>query len=184
MNRACTTVSSNGLRDGTSAGGSLSLCYPNPSVWSLNCSFSNRTVRDYLRRRAGKTNWLLAFALAIFACALPVSADTLPASHAVAPDRLFNPPLLVSAGEVPTFSTDLVPQAGADQGGLAFGVVPSETDTLDSSADRHDNRSENGAAGVRRFLLLTILFGAALRYLTSPTFYKWADDVFDPLDGY
>jgi hypothetical protein len=182
MNRTPTSANSNGLRHGTSAGGSLGLCYPNPSVWSLNCSFL--TVRDYLRRRAGKTNWLLAFALAIYACALPASADTLPASHAVAPDRLFSPPLLESASEFPSFRTDLVPQAGADQGGLAFGVVPSETDSLDSSADRHDNRSENGAAGVRRFLLLTILFGAALRYLTSPTFYEWAADVFDPLDGY
>jgi hypothetical protein len=48
--------------------------------------------------------------------------------------------------------------------------------------DDRDNRSENEEGGVRRFILLAILFGAALRYLTSPAFYRWAADVFNPLD--
>lgn len=136
-------------------------------------------MRECFRRSIGKTSGVLAFALVILACALPVKADTLPASHAVAPDRLFDGSLLVSASEFPSLSTDLVPHAEVYEDGLSFAVVPSET-----LADRHDNPSENGAAGVRRFLFLAILFGAALRYLTSPAFYEWAADVFDPLDEY
>ena len=145
-------------------------------------------MRECRRRRVGETSWLLAFALVILACALPVNADTLPASHAVAPDRLFDPPLLVSAlvsaSELPSFSTDLLSPAEESKDWFAFATVSSETDTLDLLADQHDNRSESGAEGVRRFILLAILFGGALRYLTSPAFYAWAVDVFGPLGGY
>ncbi|MCX6627645.1 MAG: hypothetical protein NTW28_08460, partial [Candidatus Solibacter sp.] len=83
-----------------------------------------------------------------------------------------------------SFSPDSLPHAGVPEDGLAFAVVPAETDTFDLMAGRRDDRPESGTAGVRRFVLLTILFGAALRYLTSPAFYEWAADVFDPLDGY
>ena len=150
-------------------------------------------MRECRRRRVGETSWLLAFGLVILACALPVNADTLPASHAVAPDRLFDPPLfdppllvsaLVSASQLPSFSTDLLSPAEESRGGFAFATVSSETDTLDLLADQHDNRSESGAEGVRRLILLAILFGGALRYLTSPAFYAWAVDVFGPLGGY
>ena len=145
-------------------------------------------MRECRRRRVGETSWLLAFAWLILACALPVNADTLPASHAVAPDRLFDPPLsvsaLVSASELPSFGTDLVLRAEESKDGFAFATVSSETDPLDLLADQHDNRSESGADGVRRLILLAILFGGALRYLTSPAFYAWAVDVFGPLGGY
>ena len=145
-------------------------------------------MRECGRRRVGETGWLLAFALVILACALPVNADTLPASHAAAPDRLFDPPLsvsaLVSASELLSFSTDLVLRAEESKDGFAFGTVSSETDPLDLSADQQDNRSESGTEGVRRFILLAILFGGAVRFLTSPAFYDWASDVFDPRGGY
>lgn len=145
-------------------------------------------MRESGRRRVGEASWLLAFALLILACALPVNADTLPAGYAVAPDRLFDPPLLVSAlvsaSELPSFSTDLLSPAEESKDGFAFATVSSETDTLDLLADQHDNRSESGAEGVRRFILLAILFGGAVRFLTSPVFYDWAADVVDPLGGY
>lgn len=142
-----------------------------------------RDVRKRLRSRVGKTSWVLACALTILGCALPVNADTLQASHAVAPDRLVDPSLFVSGGEFLSFSTDLVPHAEAYEILSAFVAVPSDSPTLDLLPDRRDP-AENGEAGVRRFLFFAILFGAALRYLTSPAFYDWAADVFNPLDEY
>ena len=119
----------------------------------------------------------------ILVCALPVNADTLQASHAVAPDRSVDPSLFVSGGEFLSFSTDLAPHAEEYEIRSAFAAVSADTAALDLSPDRRDP-DENGEAGVRRFLFFTILFGAALRYLTSPAFYDWAADVFDPLDEY
>lgn len=141
-------------------------------------------VRECFRRCVGKTSWFSAFASVILVCTLPVNADTLPASHAAAPDRLFDASLLVSAGELPSVSADSALQPGVKEDALAFRVVPSESETLDLLAGRRDDRSESGEAGVRRFLVLAIIFGAALRYLTSPAFYDWAADIFDPLDEY
>jgi hypothetical protein len=90
----------------------------------------------------------------------------------------------VSASEFPSVGADLLLRAAEPRELFALAAFPSEADTLNLLADPHDDRSENGAEGVRRFILLTILFGAALRFLTSPAFYEWAADVFDPLDGY
>ena len=141
-----------------------------------------------LRRHIGEVSRLLPFALTILACALPLSADIIPASQSVAPDRMFDPSLslvtLVSAGEFPSIGADLVLRAEEHLDGLVFAAMPSETDTFDLLTDRRDLRSENGTQGIRRFILLAILFGAALRYLTSAAFCEWAADVFDPLGGY
>jgi hypothetical protein len=130
----------------------------------------------------------LAFAVSILACALPLNADTLPAGQAIALDGLFDSSLLLpaleSANEFPSISPDLALPSGGYRNEYAFGVIPSPAESLGFLGDPQDNRSENGAEGVRRFILLTILFGAALRFLTSPAFYAWAADVFDPLDGY
>jgi hypothetical protein len=112
-----------------------------------------------------------------------MSADVLAANRDVVPDRLFNTSLAASASDFPFFSTDLVLHA-ENGDGLAFAAVPYTTDTLDLLTNGQDNRSESGGEGVRRFILLVILFGGALRFLTSPVFYDWAADVFDPLDGY
>jgi len=141
-------------------------------------------MRECLRRRAGETGRLVAFALVILACAVPLNAVTLAASHAVVPDRLFHTSLSTSASEFPSFGTESVLRAEENGDGLLFAGVPSAMDTFDLLTNRQDNRSESGGEGVRRFILLAILFGGALRFLTSPVFYDWAADVFDPLDGY
>jgi hypothetical protein len=141
-------------------------------------------MRECLRRRAGETGRLVAFALVILACAVPLNAVTLAASHAVVPDRLFNTSLSTSASEFPSFGTESVLRAEENGDGLLFARVPSATDTFDLLTNGQDNRSESGGEGVRRFILLAILFGGALRFLTSPVFYDWAADVFDPFDGY
>lgn len=113
-----------------------------------------------------------------------MSADALAASHASVPDRFFDTSLSTSASEFPSYGTELVlhTEEGAD--GLLVAGVPYASDTLGLLANGQDDRSESGAEGVRRFILLAILFGGALRFLTSPVFYDWAADVFDPLDGY
>jgi hypothetical protein len=131
-----------------------------------------------------ETGKLLAFALVILACAIPMSADTLVASQAAVPDRLFSTSLAAAASDFPSFGTELVLHPDEYGDGLAFAGVPSATDTFDLLTNGQDNRSESGGEGVRRFILLVILFGGALRFLTSPLFYDWAADVFDPLDGY
>jgi hypothetical protein len=136
-------------------------------------------VRKYRHRHFGETSWLWAVALVILACALPLQAATLPASHAVAPDRLFEPSSLVPAGEYPSFGADL-----QEDERLVSAAFPSATGTLDLLADVGDDPSESGTEGVRRVILLAILFGGVLRYLTSQAFYDWAADVFSPLDGY
>ena len=129
----------------------------------------------------------MALAVGILAYGLPLSADTLAVGHALAPDRLFDPSLVaasVSASEFPSIGADLLLRAEEPRDLFAFVAFASEADTLHVLADRQDDRSESGAEGVRRFILLTILFGAVLRFLTSSAFYAWAADVFDPLDGY
>jgi hypothetical protein len=138
-------------------------------------------VREHTRSCA-KTITLLALSVVILACVQPMNADTLPASPAVAP--VLDPSLLISASEFPSFSSDLALPTEAYSAGFAFALVPSEAGSFDLLAGRRDTRTESGAEGVRRFLLLAIVFGAALRFLTSPAFYKWAADVFGPLDGY
>jgi len=129
----------------------------------------------------------MALAFAILACSLPLSADTLALGHALAQDRLFDPSLVaasVSASEFPSIGADLLLRVEEPRDLFAFIAIASEADTLHGLADQQDDRSESGAEGVRRFILLTILFGAILRFLTSSAFYAWAADVFDPLDGY
>ena len=142
-------------------------------------------MRECFGRRVGKASRLLAFAMVILACTLPVDADTLPPSHAVAPDGLFLSSLLVSVADVPSTSTVLVfgPEANGDA--LVFDTPPSEVNGTDFMAQWLwlDDRSETGAYGVRRFMLLAILSGAVLRFLTSATFHRWAVDVFGP-DGW
>jgi len=129
----------------------------------------------------------LALAVGILAYSLPLSADPLAVAYAFAPDGLFDPSLVAASvsasGEFPSIGADLLLRAEEPRDLLAFVAFASEADTLHGLADRQDDRSESGA-GVRRFILLTILFGAILRFLTSPAFYAWAADVFDPLDGY
>jgi hypothetical protein len=125
----------------------------------------------------------LALAIVILACAVPMSADTLAVGQTAVPDGLFSPSLAASASDFRFFGTDVVLHA-ENSDGLAFAAVPYATETLDLLTNGQDNRSESGGEGVRRFILLVILFGGALRFLTSPVFYDWAADVFDPLDGY
>jgi len=129
----------------------------------------------------------MALAVGILAYSLPLSADALAVGHALAQDRLFDPSLVaasVSASEFPSIGADLLLRAEEPRDLFAFIAFASEADSLHVLADQQDDRSESGAEGVRRFILLTILFGAILRFLTSPAFYAWAADVFDPLDGY
>ena len=140
-------------------------------------------MRECPRRRAWEIGKLLAFAFVILACALPVSADTLAASLAVVPDRLFDTSLSASTSEFPTSGTELLPRAEDNGDGLLFAGVPS-TETFDLLTNAQSERSESGGEGVRRFILLAILFGGALRFLTSSMFYDWAADIFDPFDGY
>jgi hypothetical protein len=113
-----------------------------------------------------------------------MSADTLAASQAVLPDQLFNTSLAASASDFPPFGTELVLHSEENGDSLAFAAVPYAADTLGILTNGQDNRSESGGEGVRRFILLAILFGGILRFLTSPVFYDWAADVFDPFDGY
>ncbi len=112
-----------------------------------------------------------------------MSADTLAVGQAAVSDGLFSPSLAASASDFPFFGTDLVAHAESGDG-LAFAAGPYTTEALDLLANGQDNRSESGGEGVRRFILLAIFFGGALRFLTSPVFYDWAADIFDPLDGY
>src|SRR6185436_3604549 len=107
----------------------------------------------------------MALAFAILACSLPSSADTLAVGHALAQDRLFDPSLVaasVSASEFPSIGADLLLRVEEPRDLFAFIAIASEADTLHGLADQQDDRSESGAEGVRRFILLTILFGAIL----------------------
>jgi hypothetical protein len=90
----------------------------------------------------------------------------------------------VSSGDLPSTGAELVLHEDERSEGLGFFALGDETDPLDLFMDRPDVPSENGGHGLRRFILLVLLFGAILRYLTSTTFCKWAADVFDPLGGY
>ena len=120
--------------------------------------------------------WVMAFVL-------PVSADTFSANQRVATDQMLDVSSLVSTTEYPS-GADSVLLAEEHKDPSALVPSYSENEALDLLADTSGNLSETGEGGVRRFIFLAILFGAALRYLTSPTFYKWAAEVFDPLGGY
>ena len=148
------------------------------SVWCNNCT--DTIVRNCLHRRAGKSGWFLAFASVFVACALPANADSLRSRHAVTPDQLFDPAVLLS-GELAPSSPDLMLRTEEPQEEFSLATLHTEADTLDLLANPDDGPS-SGARGVRRFILLTILFGAVLRYLTSRAFYDWAAEVFDPLE--
>jgi hypothetical protein len=112
-----------------------------------------------------------------------MSADTLAASHAAVPDRLFDTSLSSSSSEFPTSGTELLLRTEDNGDGLIFAGVPSP-DTFGLLTNGQSDQSESGGEGVRRFILLAIVFGGALRFLTSSLFYDWAADVFDPFDGY
>jgi hypothetical protein len=128
-------------------------------------------VREYFQ--LGYYVRLLAIALVILVWALPANADTLRTRPVAAPDRLFDASLLPQ-GELPTLSTGLVAQPQDNRAGLV--------ESLNISWVTRDDRSGTDEGGVRRFIVLAILLGAAIRYLTSPAFYRWAADVFNPLD--
>src|SRR4029079_9086246 len=104
----------------------------------------------------------MALPVGLLACSLPLSADTLAAGHALVPDRLFDPSLVaasVSASEFPSIGADLLLRAEEPRDLFAFIAIASEADNLHVLADRRDDQSGSGAEGVRRFILLTILFG-------------------------
>ena len=124
----------------------------------------------------------MAFALVFVAYAVPANADSLRSRHAVTPDQLFDPAALLSGGELAPSSPDLVLRTEGLKDDFSLTALHSEADTLDLLANPDDSLSSSGATGVRRFILLAILFGAALRYLTSRAFYDWAAEVFDPLE--
>jgi hypothetical protein len=142
-------------------------------------------MRECFGRHVGKASRLLAFAMVILACTLPVDADTLPARHAVAPEGVLQASLPVSVGDLPSTSPVLVFGPEADGDGLVFDAPPSEEHATDYTAQWQwfDDRSQTGSNGVRRFMLLAILSGAVVRFLTSATFYRWAVDIFRP-DGW
>jgi len=139
-------------------------------------------VRHCLRRHAGEAGWLLAFAVAFLVCAVPANADTLHSRPAATPDRLFDPVVMLSGGELVSSSPDLALRTDDLKDGFSLTTLHSEADALNLLANPDDSSSDSGTKGVRRFILLTILFGAALRYLTSAAFYNWAAEVFDPLE--
>ena len=99
---------------------------------------------------------------------------------------------MFDASSVPSGETDplgarpnLTPHHNAEHPADArLNSVPADADAFDLLAEWHGNRPDGGALGVRRFILLVILFGAALHFLTSPAFYAWAADVFDPRKGF
>ncbi len=97
-------------------------------------------------------------------------------------DRLFDPAVVLSGGEAAPSNPDLALRPGDLRDSFALATLHSEADSLDLLANPDDSSSNSGTRGVRRFILLTILFGAALRYLTSAAFYNWAAEVFDPLE--
>jgi hypothetical protein len=112
---------------------------------------------------------------------LPANADSLRSKHAVTSDRLFDPAVMLSDGELVPSSPDLVLHT-EELKDSSLSALHTEADTLDLLANPDDSPSGSGARGIRRFILLTILFGAVLRYLTSRAFYDWAAEVFDPLE--
>lgn len=139
-------------------------------------------MRQCLRRHAGEAGFFLALAVVFLVCALPANADTLRTRHAAAPDRLFDPSLFLSGGELAPSSPDLALRTEDLKDGFSLATLHTEADTLDLLANPDDSPADSGAKGVRRFIVLTILFGAVLRYLTSTAFYDWAAEVFDPLE--
>lgn len=124
----------------------------------------------------------MALALAFLVCALPANADTLHSRHAATSDRLFEPAVPLSGGEPAVSNPDLVIRTEDLKDGFSLATLHSEADTLDLLANPDDSPSGGGTKGVRRFILLTILFGGVLRFLTSAAFYNWAAEVFDPLE--
>jgi hypothetical protein len=142
-------------------------------------------VRHYLHITEVDKGRLLAIALVMLVWALPVNADTLRAHHAVsavAPDRLFDASLLVPEGQLSALSTETAAQPEDTRSAVALARLPFAMETLNISAVVRDDQPENAEGGVRRFILLAILLGAAIRFLTSPAFYRWAADIFNPLD--
>jgi len=144
-------------------------------------------VRVWFLRQVRASSQYVAFAVVMLASGKAVSADTLVFRHVTVPDRLFEPSLVsasVAASEFPSIGADLLLRADEPRDLLAFAAFPTDGGSLNLLADRQDDPAENGGKGVRRFIVLSILFGAVLRFLTSAAFYSWAADVFDPLDGY
>src|SRR5436189_116710 len=132
------------------------------SIWCNNCT--DTIVRHCLRRHTGEAGWLLAFAVAFLVCAFPANADTLHSRPVATPDRLFDPAVMLSGGEPAPSSPDLVLRTEDLKDGFSLATLHSEADALNLLANPDDSPSDSGTKGVRRFILLTILFGAALRY--------------------
>src|SRR5450756_926897 len=88
-------------------------------------------MRECFGRHVGKASRLLAFAMVILACTLPVDADTLPARHAVVPEGVLQASVPVSVADLPSTSPVLVfgPEANGD--GLVFDAPPSEEHATD-----------------------------------------------------
>jgi len=143
-------------------------------------------MRDCFGRRFGKASRLLASASVIFAFTLPVDADTLRANPAVAPAGIFQESPLVPVADLPSSSAVPLFHPAATGDEMVLDVPPSVVTATDFTAQWPwlDDRGPTGAYGVKRFMLLALLFGAALRFLTSDTFYKWAAEVFGPTGGY
>ena len=136
-----------------------------------------------IHSRAGRASPFLACAAVILGCALPVDGASFQASRATGPDQLFLQPILEFAFEYPSFSASLESAAPAYKDGSAFAIL-SDVELFDLMEGGQGNHSESGMAGVRQFILLVILVGAVVRYLTSDSFYAWAADVFGPFGGY
>ena len=139
-------------------------------------------------RHVGRAGWLIACAAAGLVCALPVNAGTIPTGHYIALERLVDPSptagVLIPAGGYSSGGTDTALGAAELPGDTLFAVLPDESYALDLLSGGQDAPGGSGRRGVRRFILLALLLGAVLRYLTSPGFCKWAADVLDPLGGY
>jgi len=126
--------------------------------------------------------------LAALVCAVTAHADIVKSDRPVTPRGIFESAPVASPGAIDLLGAHPNPTArlNASEHPAAANLtsVPADADAFDLLAEWHGNRPDGGALGVRRFILLVILFGAALHFLTSPAFYAWAADVFDPRKGF
>jgi hypothetical protein len=165
---------------------SCGLCCPRLVLDLLDTKTPN--MQDRLCRAVRTFGWLVTFAVMTVGYSTPMHADSLLPSKTDALGWLFKPSMatlpLVGERELPSSSADSAAQAlvQADANEPATAGVTIDGLGLDPLLTWDDDWSKNGAEGIRPFILISILLGAAARFLTSATFYECAADVFGPLN--
>jgi hypothetical protein len=120
----------------------------------------------------------------LFMCALALSV---PASSLALTYTPFGTPAPTAATPIEGF----VALSVSDFGGSAAGIVPvssvleqadqtSSASLLDTSDDDNDDQAVIRHRGFRKAILIVLICGAIIRFLTSTTFLRFITDALDP----